>query len=125
MKVLIVEDNEINSKLLEITLDSLPFSVCIQTAATSTAALQAASSEGFDLVLMDINLGDGEMDGTEVMHKLRQENSNYVAVPFYAVTCYALPGDKERFLAEGFDNYFSKPIDTSALLSTITSLVSS
>ena len=119
MKILIVEDNYINTKLLEITLQNLSFPNEVASAATVKEALQLGASEKFDLVLMDINLGDGEMDGTDLMNHFKEQDTVYLTVPFYAVTCYALKGDRERFLEKGFNDYFSKPVDTQLLLTTI------
>lgn len=118
MNILIVEDNEINAKLLEIMLKELAFEVSISIAEDAKNALDQTEKEQFDLVLMDINLGDGLMDGTEVM-KILKSKENYNQVPIYAVTCYSLPGDKERFLDQGFDKYFSKPVAQNPLLTSI------
>lgn len=118
MNILIVEDNEINAKLLEIMLKELAFEVSISIASDAKNALDQSEKEQFDLVLMDINLGDGLMDGTEVM-KILKSKENYSQVPIYAVTCYSLPGDKERFIDQGFDKYFSKPVAQNPLLTSI------
>lgn len=118
MKILTVEDNAINAMLMDRLLEELSFSIDHAIAENAEEALEKANATRFDLVLMDINLGDGLMDGTEVM-KILKANDNYKPVPIFAVTCYALPGDKERFLGMGFDEYVSKPIDHDLLLSTI------
>lgn len=118
MKILIVEDNEINAKLLDIMLKGLEFEVSITVAPDAKSALEESANEQYDLVLMDINLGDGLMDGTEVM-KILKSKELYQNVPIYAITCYSLPGDKEKFLDEGFDKYFSKPVEQKPLLSSI------
>ena len=56
---------------------------------------------------MDINLGEDET-GVDVMLKIR-ELPGYKNIPIVAVTAYALPGDRERFLQAGFDGYIGKP----------------
>lgn len=119
MKILIVEDNEINAKLLEIMLAELEFDADLTVAQDAKKALEESANQQFDLVLMDINLGDGLMDGTEVM-KILKEKEHYNNVPIYAITCYSLPGDKEKFLDQGFDQYFSKPVAQKPLLTSIT-----
>ncbi len=119
MKILIVEDNEINAKLLEIMLAELEFDVDLTVAQDAKKALEESENQQFDLVLMDINLGDGLMDGTEVM-KILKEKEHYSNVPIYAITCYSQPGDKEKFLDQGFDQYFSKPVAQIPLLTSIT-----
>ena len=120
MKILIVEDNHINAKVLDMMLNSLDFDYSTAFAENAEAALSVAEETVFDLILMDINLGDGQMTGTEVM-KILKEKEAYKQVPFFAVTCYSLPGDKEKFLAAGFDKYVSKPIDKTLLLNEIKS----
>ncbi|MEO9483603.1 MAG: response regulator [Ekhidna sp.] len=118
MKILIVEDNEINAKLLNIMLKDLEFDASTTLAPDAKSALKESEDQQYDLVLMDINLGDGLMDGTEVM-KVLKAKEQYKKVPIYAITCYSLPGDKERFLEAGFDKYFSKPVEQKPLLSAI------
>lgn len=118
MKILIVEDNDINAKLLDIMLKQLEFDVETALAPDAKTALDMSAKEQYDIVLMDINLGDGLMDGTEVMKILKQEEK-YKETPIYAITCYSLPGDKERFLDQGFDRYFSKPVAQAPLLNSI------
>ena len=71
------------------------------------SAIELAAARSFDVVLMDINLGEGTT-GVEVLRTIRQIPQNALT-PVVAVTAYALPGDRERFLAEGFDGYISKP----------------
>ena len=120
MKILIVEDNHINAKVLDMMLNSLDFDYSTTFAENAEVAISVAEETVFDLILMDINLGDGQMTGTEVM-KILKEKEAYKQVPIYAVTCYSLPGDKEKFLAAGFDKYVSKPIDKTLLLNEIKS----
>ncbi len=118
MKILIVEDNDINAKVLDLMLRGLDFDYTTDFAENAEEALSVTENGKFDLVLMDINLGDGQMTGTEVM-KLLKANEDYKSVPIYAVTCYSLPGDKEKFLDAGFDKYIAKPINKELLLSEI------
>ena len=120
MKILIVEDNHINAKVLDMMLNSLDFDYSTTFAENAEVAISVAEETVFDLILMDINLGDGQMTGTEVM-KILKEKEAYKQVPIFAVTCYSLPGDKEKFLAAGFDKYISKPIDKTLLLNEIKS----
>lgn len=118
MKILTVEDNDINAMLMDRLLEELTFPIEHVIAENGQEALEKTTSQAYDLILMDINLGDGLMDGVEVMQTLR-ESEGYKSVPIFAVTCYALPGDKERFLEQGFDEYISKPIDHEVLLGKI------
>ena len=68
----------------------------------------------FDLVLLDINLGQGP-NGADVLRELRAMPA-YQDVPIVAVTAYALPGDRERFLGMGFTDYLAKPFNADELL---------
>lgn len=113
-RILLVEDNADTRFLVESLLED----VCtIRTAGDAESALALAREHTFDLVLMDINLGNGESGG-DVAGKLRSINA-YVDVPFVAVTAYALPGDKEDILGKGFDAYLSKPFTGNELLASI------
>ena len=118
MNILIVEDNDINAKVLELMLRNLDFDYTTSFAENADKAFSIIDQKEFDLILMDINLGDGQMTGTEVMQELKQRDS-YRDIPMYAVTCYSLPGDKEKFLAAGFDKYISKPINQEELLKEV------
>ncbi|MEO1255240.1 MAG: response regulator, partial [Bacteroidota bacterium] len=118
MNILIVEDNEINAKLLNIMLKELKFIDHTHIASDAKTAIAASVKTHFDIVLMDINLGDGQMDGIETM-KVLKSREDYKEIPIYAITCYSLPGDREKFLKEGFDRYFSKPVSQEQLLESI------
>ena len=73
--------------------------------------------EGPDLVLLDISLRG--MDGLEVLQHIRA-HARLPKLPVIALTAHAMAGDRERFLAAGFDGYLTKPIiDDEALLRTI------
>ena len=118
MNILTVEDNEINAKLMDHMLKDLDFEYKHTIAEDADKALEVTSNTLFDLILMDINLGHGQMNGSEVMQILKAKEG-FKDIPMYAVTCYSLPGDKERFLEEGFDKYFSKPINHAQLIEAI------
>jgi CheY-like chemotaxis protein len=86
------------------------------------SGLEALSDSKFDLVLMDINLGKGKMDGVETMKRLKQI-PGYEKIPVMAVTSYALPEDESRFISLGFDDYLAKPVDRAILLERIHTLL--
>jgi CheY-like chemotaxis protein len=114
-KILYVEDDPINAlvvqKLLKKEFDVIH-------SADGETCLTMLKDEKFDLILMDINLGKGKMNGVETMHQIK-DNPNTSEIPVIAVTSYALPEDKQRFLREGFDAYVPKPVDREFLLATI------
>jgi len=105
-KVLVVEDSPFN---MELALEMLDDMGCIAAGATNGAeAIKNTENEVFDLILMDIELPG--MDGISIL-KILKNRPKYKNVPIIALTAYAMKGDKERFLAAGFDDYISKPID--------------
>jgi CheY-like chemotaxis protein len=62
----------------------------------------------FDFIVMDINL-QGEYNGLDAL-KIIKTMPAFSSIPIIAVTAYVLPGDKEKFIAAGFDDFISKPI---------------
>ena len=84
---------------------------------TAQEALERAEAVGFDAVLVDIAL-QSPHDGIDVMNGLRDFDA-YAGVPIVAMTAYAMPGDKERFLEAGFDAYISKPFVRADILALL------
>ncbi|MGM0577526.1 MAG: response regulator [Myxococcota bacterium] len=105
--VLVVEDHQLNRQLIAEVLGQADFEVL--EAGTEQEALARVQDATPDLVLMDIELPGG--DGVHALHELRRI-PRLADVPVLAVTAYAMRGDRERLLAQGFDGYISKPIDT-------------
>ena len=77
--------------------------------------LQKVSEKEFDLILMDIQLPG--IDGIETMKRLRQNLEKHI--PILAVTAFAMKGDEEMYLNEGFDDYVSKPVNIDLLLQKV------
>jgi two-component system cell cycle response regulator DivK len=113
-RILIVEDNERNMKLFRDVLGATGYETL--EAASGEAAITVAAEQTPDLVLMDIQLPD--IDGREALSRLRADERT-AAVPVLAVTAQAMQGDRERFLAAGFDGYLSKPVDVVELVRTV------
>ena len=113
-QILIVEDNEKNMKLLRDVLTATGHRVLEAT--DGEGALALAREHFPALVLMDIQLPD--MDGIEALTRLRADPAT-AAIPVVAVTAQAMKGDRERFVAAGFDAYLSKPIDLDELLDAV------
>lgn len=80
-------------------------------------ALAAVREQAFDAVLLDINLGE-KRTGVDVLQALRLI-PGCEELPALACTAYALPGDRERFLDAGFQDYVSKPFVKAELLSAL------
>ena len=104
-KVLIVEDNPQNMMLIELLLRTKSYTLL--KAVDGEEALDMATREQPDLILMDIQLP--KLSGLEVTRKLRQMPV-FSHTPIIALTAYAMKGDKDRFLEAGCDAYLSKPI---------------
>jgi len=103
-KVLIVEDNQDNMDVLEAFLED---DYELIEATDGKMGLEMAIEKKPDLILLDISLP--EMDGTQVVTEIRK-NQEIKNTPVIALTAHAMLGDREKFLAFGFDEYMSKPI---------------
>ena len=113
-RVLVVEDNEKNMKLFRDVLQATGYEPL--EASSGERALTLAAEGAPALVLMDIQLPD--IDGIEALRRLR-ENERTARIPVLALTAQAMDGDRERFLAAGFDGYLSKPVDVPELIATV------
>src|SRR5260370_42283019 len=118
-KVLIVDDNETNLKLLRVLLAQGGYDV--RTATNGEQALAAISASPPSLVLMDIQLPD--TDGLEVTRQLKSAPATK-DICVVAITAYAMKGDKQKALAAGCDGYITKPIDTRSLLPVVAKVLS-
>jgi len=114
LRLLAVEDNPEMQKLFT---HFLAPQWDVDPAWDMESALQMASETAYDAVLMDINLGN-KATGVDVLRALRGL-PHYAGTPIIAVTAYALPGDRERFLGEGFDAYIGKPFGQQDLVGTL------
>ena len=113
-RVLIVEDNEKNMKLVRDVLQATGYSTLEAT--TGEDAVELALSQAPALVLMDVQLPG--IDGVEALERLRQ-NERTASIPVLALTAQAMSGDRERFLEAGFDGYLAKPVDVRELIETV------
>jgi two-component system, cell cycle response regulator DivK len=109
-RILVVEDNERNLKLIRDVLQFAGYEIVEATSGEQGVAL-AQDCEP-DLVLMDLQLP--QMDGTEALRLLR-ESPRTRDVPVVAVTAFAMREDRERAFGAGFDGYLQKPISIRAL----------
>ena len=113
-RILVVEDNERNMRLFRDVLQASGHRTLEAT--SGERAVELATEHGPDLVLMDIQLPG--IDGVEALGRLRADERTR-AVPVLALTAQAMEGDRERFLAAGFDGYLSKPVNIADLLDTV------
>jgi len=114
-KILYIEDNPINLKLLSLLFDHKAH-LHLDTASTPSTGLAMAESKHPDLILLDIHLP--EMNGYEVLRKLRS-NTATKDIPVVAASADAMPGDMSKANKKGFDGYVTKPFDVKHLYKTI------
>lgn len=115
VRILVVEDNHVNQKVVTAVLRKRGFS--IELANDGQEALQKLETSGaFDLVLMDVQMP--VLDGLEATRLIRKE-PRWNSLPIVAMTAHAMNGDKERCMEAGMNGYISKPVHPSLLLSTV------
>lgn len=114
VRVLIVEDNPHMRLLLQHLLKA---HFDLEVVNRVDDALRLTAEQHFDLLILDINLGD-QRSGIELLDDLRRR-APYDATPAVACTAYTRPGDREHFLSRGFDDYVAKPFTREHLYATI------
>ena len=113
-QILVVEDNGKNMKLFRDVLLAAGYHVLEAT--TGALAVEQATEHVPDLVLMDVQLPD--INGLDTLGRLRGDERT-APIPVLAVTAQAMHGDRERFLAAGFDGYISKPVNIVELVGEV------
>lgn len=113
--ILIIDDDARNIFALKAVLKSKGYQ-CISSLNAEEVLPLLNSNADIAVVLLDMMMP--EIDGYEVLTLLRN-HSKYAALPVIAVTAQAMPGDKEKCLAAGANDYISKPINTDLLLITM------
>ena len=103
--ILIAEDNSINMKLLSVML--LKTGVRVITAANGDEAIAQYKNNQVDLIFMDIHMP--ERDGFQATIDIRKMESPGTRIPIIALTAIAMPGDREKCIEAGMDDYLSKP----------------
>ena len=123
IKILLAEDNPVNQVVALRLLEKQKHRVLVAgNGREALLALEKTSFQGFDLVLMDVQMP--EMDGLQATAAIREkEKGTGRRIPIVAMTAHAMKGDKERCLAAGMDDYLSKPIRAEDLLDVIEKLV--
>ena len=109
-RILIVDDTTMNLRVaVNLLKDTL---MQIDTASGGAEAVEMAEAIRYDVILMDQRMP--EMNGTEALHRIRSEGAS-AEMPVICLTADAVIGAKERYLAEGFTDYITKPIDSRML----------
>jgi len=109
-KILVVEDNSINMRLIKMTLGNKGYSLLEAT--DGEEALAVAVKERPDLIIMDVRLP--KVNGLEVTRRLRQ-TPGLSQIPILALTAAAMKGNREEAIEAGCDAYIPKPINTRQL----------
>jgi signal transduction histidine kinase/CheY-like chemotaxis protein len=120
--VLVAEDNIINQKLIKRTLEDLGLTVSL--ANNGLEAFERRKNGEFDLIFMDIQMP--VLDGMEATQEILdfEGDHNQHHVPIIALTANALKGDRERFMAVGMDEYTTKPLVRSDIISLLNNFLS-
>jgi PAS domain S-box-containing protein len=115
LMILLAEDNEINQKVASMLLTRSGHKVDL--ANNGIEALEAFKKNTYDLILMDVQMPD--MDGLEASKQIRLLEGPNHHVPIVAMTAHAMPGDRQRCLDAGMEDYITKPLDTRKLFQVI------
>lgn len=105
LSCLYIEDQVDSQILFKVQMKGLKD---IKFASSFEESLPLLESQDFDFIVMDINL-QGEYNGLDAL-KIIHNMAGLEEIPVIAVTAYVLPGDKEKFIATGFNDFISKPI---------------
>jgi len=117
LSILLVEDDDINRQTASLLLEKSGY--VVSTAKNGEEALTMLAAKDFDLILMDIAMP--VMDGLTAAKAIRNETrfASKSSIPIIALTAHASPGDRERFLAAGMEEYVSKPVEIASLMEII------
>jgi signal transduction histidine kinase/response regulator of citrate/malate metabolism len=108
-QVLLVEDNQVNQLLMKKILEQM--GIYAQIAENGKAAVEAINQNDFDLIFLDIQMP--VMDGYKTISIIRNQLNK--KTPVIAMTAYAMPGEKEKCIKNGMDDYIAKPVDMDLL----------
>lgn len=115
-RVLVVDDDEVSRRLLGLFCEKIELEVTY--ASGGLEAIRLNDEQHFDMIFMDIQMP--EISGLEATRRIRERNADRRNPPkIVAVTAYAFRDDKERFLAEGMDDFMAKPIDSGNLFALV------
>ncbi|MCG8416935.1 MAG: response regulator [Proteobacteria bacterium] len=117
LHILVVDDNAVNRRLVLLMLKRMGYTPDVVE--NGKKALTALCSQHYDVVLMDIQMP--VMDGVEATCRVREDLAPNRQPQIVAVTANALPGDREKYLAVGMDDYISKPISAKIVAATLQS----
>lgn len=117
-KVLVIEDNRDNLKLITYALNRAGYAVI--SAETGEDGVELALQEKPFFIIVDINLPG--IDGIETTRRIRNSDINDT-IPIIAITSYAMLGDREKIMGAGCNGYFEKPIDPLTIMDKIPEVI--
>ncbi|KAA3607332.1 MAG: response regulator [Planctomycetota bacterium] len=109
---LVIEDNEDNMILITRLLQNAGYGC--EWAASGALGVEKAEQLLPDFIILDIQLPD--IEGTEVLQRIRAQAGPVADIPIIAMTSYAMAGDREKLLKLGCDGYIEKPIDPMSVI---------
>ena len=113
-KIMLVEDNKLNQRLMESSLKRYGFSIDVANNGLEAVQMYQKSPESYDLIIMDIMMP--VMDGLEATRHIRIfEQKKSIRVPIIALTANTFNADRERCLSYGMDEYIAKPLNMDKL----------
>ncbi len=117
LRVLVVDDNTVNQKVLLRIL--LMVGIEADSASSGRLCLDLTAKTKYDLVFMDIQMPD--MDGYETVGKIREREEREGGGHLHVIACtaFSLPGDREKCIRAGMDDYVSKPVRVDAIVAAI------
>ena len=119
LRVLVAEDNAVNQKLARAMLTRLGHASVL--ASDGREAVAEWGTGGYDVIFMDVQMPD--LDGFDATREIRRlEAGTGVRVPIVAMTAHAMPGDRERCLGAGMDDYVTKPISLAEIARVLSSI---
>jgi len=113
-KLLILDDDEISRYYVSYVYKNTAIVDAVEDA---ELAIKKASEIVYDVILLDIGLR-GKLNGIDVLKEIRKL-PGYANVPMIAFTAFAMAGDREKFLSEGFNDYISKPFTKEELFALV------
>jgi two-component system sensor histidine kinase/response regulator len=117
--VLVVEDHPVNQKLMILTLKKLGCQVTAVNNGLEALDVLYKDKKQFDMIYMDCHMPllDGYATSKSIREREKQDNER--RVPIVALTAAALPGDREKCLESGMDDYITKPVTRNVLLASL------
>ena len=119
MRILVADDHEVNLRVLRLLLE--PMGHDLVMVANGLEAVEAASREPFDVILLDMQMP--VMGGVEAARRIGEEGLN-TATPMIALTANAMQHHRDEWAAVGVTRFVTKPINVAELLGTVTEAVS-